>query len=432
VNSQLCETSIPRLHLPGGTRPFKADVGRVAVAALVIALAGACARKPQATDVLDPAATANVTLALTEAPPSAACLVVTFAANDKIQQAFPLSGTGTQTVAMSVRPGHYVLTVDAFAETCDKVKPDSNAPTWLADPLSVDLRPGHNPLAITLHTVAATDLTVSFDGGMTAVSPGGGTGAACVGNSDCASGNCGGFMAGNSVGACQAPPVVLAPGTPSNVPLVPSKAQLLFSTGDDGNCHGKSAIRLLVMPPGAPPRCMGPDTVAFPVEDVELCDGEPRVCDNQHPCSCAKCGDSPACRLDSCFLPANTLPTDCPDAQKIAALDTTITWLLLPRVTDLHAPQVATGQLPQLMLVSQNTDVAATPPEVQGSAFSVAQLGNPIMTSSADAGVISPSSCGGLSLCGIIPFGLFTSSPVNGWLFSSPTNLYFWSVPLLP
>lgn len=392
----------------------RAVVGKFMVCGLIVA----CSRPP--LDDADGAGLAQVVLALDAAPADVSCVVITASTDHADRRAFSVTPGAATTFSLPRLPvGLVVFSVDAFAGACAGLGSASVA-TWLGGPVSAVLHAGANgPIAIAMHRNGEVKVSVDFGGGGAAPTCAA-EGAACVGNADCCTNRCVVDPAqASGVGVCQAAaaPPPPPPGPSFNFTFEGSKNYLFFPVDGAAGCGSDETLWVTV---GQEPTCISPtvgDVIPVPVGEMSVCSTAT---------GCEPC-DSDACHPKSCFAPAPIAPPGgaCAFTLKAAAGEGATTYLLLRRI-DVHNPPARPDGFPRVIGVSGLTRaVTITPPDDQPIAVSL--LGTPL-----GAGPETPGGemCGGLSLCGIIPYQIFGGSLFGSWFFNTGGGGNLFSSPL--
>jgi hypothetical protein len=389
----------------------------VLLVATAFAVGPGCSRAP--LDDGGDAGLAQVVLALDVAPADVRCVVVTASSDHADVRAFGVTpGKSTVFTLPRLPVGIVVFSVEAFATACGAAGADP-APTWVGGPSSVLLRPGANgPFAIAMRRNGAVKVSVDFDGGAAAPVCAA-LGSACVSDGDCCNGKCIVDAANaTGVGVCQAamvppppppPPPPPAPpdGPKVDVTLTAEKSYLFFSTDGGPGCGDDSAGTYTVSIPASQTSvCISTsvgDVVPVPVDDTQVCSAGD---------VCQSCQDD-SCQPSSCFKPAPIAAAGAPCAHRLNALPGKLltTYVLLRRI-DVKKPPARPEGLPRLITLGKTSVITVTPPADQPT-FAVTRLGPPLVQAD-NAGDM----CGGLSLCGIVPYQAF-----GGFLF--PTSWYF-------
>lgn len=357
---------------------------------------------------------AEVTLALGETPASVRCVVVTVLTDKPDPRRF--TPGGSQLFVLKRLPtGVVVFNVEAFAEPCSATA--MAVPSWVADPVSVVLQPGANEaIAIKMRPNGQVSVSVDFsaDGGPPRAPAGG----ACVADADCATGlRCAKDPAvPTGAGVCEAIPMA----TP--VPVGPrvamefqgGKSYLLYADGGGEGCDtagaGTSWVELV---PGQTACLSGAgDVIPIEIESIDLCSADDTGG------SCATCEDD-SCLPVSCFPRVQLPEVDASCTRALPVPTARVRYLLFPHV-DTRNPPARTAGLPALFTTSTRRQVTITPPANHLS-FVRATMGAARPTPEQ---ITHGDMCGGLNLCGIIPFREFAVSPFASWYFQSDNRLY--------
>ena len=168
----------------GHTPPWRHALTAVAVGLLWLGCAKT--RPPDA-----PAdGSAEVVLALTQAPATVGCVAITIASDHTDRRSFDLGpGKPTSFTLGRLPVGVLVFSVDAFASSCAVVAPTS-IPVSSGGPISVTLKAGTNgTIVVLLEPSSQATLAVGFDPNAAPICAAGGS--ACVQDADCCSQRCG-------------------------------------------------------------------------------------------------------------------------------------------------------------------------------------------------------------------------------------------------
>jgi hypothetical protein len=387
----------------------RAVVGKFMVCGMIAMASAACGRPP--LDDAAGAGLAQVVLALDAAPADVSCVVITASTDHADRRAFSVTPGAATTFSLPRLPvGLVVFSVDAFAGACAGIGSASVA-TWLGGPISAVLHAGANgPIAIAMHRNGEVKVSVDFgDGGAGPVCAA--EAAACVSDADCCMHRCAVDPAqASGVGICHAavspPPPPTGPSV--DVEFVTGKSYLFYAIDGGPGCGAGSSSTYAVSVSGnSGPVCVSAsagDVVPVLVEQSSMCTpGQ----------GCEPCNDD-SCQPVSCFPPPPLAAAGEPCALTLKfppGRDGKADYLLLRRIDVKHPPARPDG-LPRLIASQADTrTVTITPPDDQP--FAVTRLGVPVVDD-----MMSGDMCGGLGLCGIVPYQLFGGSLFGSWFFS--------------
>jgi hypothetical protein len=380
---------------------------------VALAMVVACGRAPLEDPGSDPGL-AQVVLALDAAPADVSCVVITASTDHADRRTYPVTPGATTTFTLPRLPvGLVVFAVDGLAAACAALDATSVA-TWQGGPVSAVLHAGANePIAIVMRRNGVVKVSLDFPGGPAPVCAA--EGAACVNNGDCCMNRCVVDVAGGGIGLCQAASAPPPPPGPSvDLAFAGDKSYLFYPVDGAPNCGSDTTLSVQVSEEQQSV-CVSPsvgDVIPVLVEQVSLCAAGG---------TCDACGDD-SCRPASCFPPAPLAPAPGPCAHTLVAVPgQLVTRYLLLRRIDVHNPPARPDGLPRLFAASgTGATVTITPPESQPD-FAVARLGRPLVSPGNTGGEM----CGGLSLCGIVPFQGFGGSLFGSWFFTAlGTNLF--------
>jgi hypothetical protein len=217
-----------------------------------------------------PGDTGQVVLAITNAPPDAACLRITAkAATTAVRSVGLTANQSTTSVNLTGLPlGQVQFTGEAFGVACSFVAGETPA-TWTSDAVTIPLIDGVIAnVMLTLHKAGSAKVAVDFAGGSGAAN-----GAACGSAADCASGFCADGVCCNSActGSCQACTVALTGAPSGTCSFIPAgvdpqdecATDPVSTCGREGVCNGQGACRLYPMGTlCAPGTCSGATEVS--------------------------------------------------------------------------------------------------------------------------------------------------------------------------
>jgi hypothetical protein len=353
---------------------------------------------------------AEIVLAL-QAPSDIRCVAVSVETDRKVVRSFDLSG-GTPTTLLLPRlsVGVAVLSVEAFTATC-AAAPGTVAP-WFGGPLSVLLKPGANgPYVIVLHRQSQATVSVDFaDAGAPTCAP---VKSACLTDADCCSKSCK-LDPSNAtlVGVCAEAPASAHPSV--KMDFKGEKSYLFYPLDGGPGCGASSpetfAVNVSKLQGSVCiPASVG-DVIPILIETMQTCSTETGTC--------SACEDE-SCLLSTCFGEAPTVSTASPSCKyKLSYVDGSdlYTRYVLVKKIDPRMAYMRPEGLPRFISSPSNRSIEIAP-AAGVSAFGVARVGTALLPAD-----FHPDSCGGLSLCGIVPYQGYNSVFLNGWFWSS-TNI---------
>jgi hypothetical protein len=385
-------------------KPMQKRIASLALMLVVTSQGAGCGKVIRGSGSGDD--TAEVTLALTEAPDDVRCVVITASTDHPDRRRFDVvPGQSTIFPIQRLSPGVVVFDVDAFEAPCATA---AAVPNWIGGPMTATLNPGVNDtITIDMHRNSQLTVNVNFDGGVAPTCAGAGW--ACAADTRC----CAGLQCvtdpGNPAAAGKCEPVAPPPMTQTDfvtLHLVGSQHYLLYQSGGDG-CQGASATTYLSVPVDTTV-CLPPelgDVVAVPVgpSGIQTCAADASGG------TCSPCTSAINCGLPSCFKKAAAVPAPCVGtAVKGRAGRNLFVVLRKLAKPDLDNPPLRPDQLPQLLTGSETTDVKLFPPPEMG-AFQAVELNTDDL-----AAAMEGDHCGGGGLCGMIPYRAVTM-PVAGF-----------------
>jgi hypothetical protein len=390
----------------------------------------ACQRDPLASGATEP--TAEVALALSGVPADVACVAINVAAQLNTQQRRFDVKAGDSTFVLARLPvGLVVFSVEALASPCAQAGTAEIA-TWYGGPVSATLKAGLNTaIAIEMRPNGQATVSVGFDGGAgPTCAP---LGAVCASGNDCCSQRCSvDPSVASGIGTCAVPvadagieaaptgapdvavPVDTGPATPKTVTLtLEGGTSYLFYPFDGGTgCQGDSPETYQVRLFGSQEVCVDDAvwTSSYPVRLIN-----PKVCTAGM--GCTPCTTA-ACRPEACFKPVPVAANGtCNHRLTVVGGAGEARYLFFKKVDPEGDYSSRPKGLPRVINNSDDTGTfVITPPAGQGI-FTVGEL------SSSAVPEKEGDSCGGQSLCGIVPFTGWNDVFLGGWFFSSSTNL---------